>query len=271
MRYIVLTLILVTISFLVASVLLFAWPYLKDFSKNIDNTTSIYNAEQRIKEVERKLEEANRTLEINNDTSYTLTERERQEELIIMLKRLYIILNENSTNLDSLDTLKNIEDLDSISELDLDKINSEFKDTSESNTLNQNTSDNLTVEDELVFPAELLISLSPDVYPIKIDNDWLFSLYFFEDINYSTYQDINNDIIFYIIDNDYESLKKDFSVLDKLYSINETSEYYDNSFFLNPIEKDQRVRLIISFGEKTIWIDVPEDKYDFLKNILLNK
>jgi len=74
----------------------------------------------------------------------------------------------------------------------------------------------------------------------------------FTKVKYSTYLDSNKNIKFYILDIGYEDMKKNLELVDKLYLINENNEFLNKSFFLNKVNKDDIVRIIIETNNKTI-------------------
>lgn len=111
-------------------------------------------------------------------------------------------------------------------------------------------------------------NLSKKTYDPDYKMFYLTSEYFQEYITYSwSWIDLyiyNNDS-FLNIYNFFDEIKDDIWV-----NINKTNTFWNNSFFINKINKDWRIRLIIKYSYILIWLNIDKSYYEDIKKILNN-
>lgn len=111
-------------------------------------------------------------------------------------------------------------------------------------------------------------NLSKKTYDPDYKMFYLTSEYFQEYITYSwSWIDLyiyNNDS-FLNIYNFFDEIKDNIWV-----NINKTNTFWNNSFFINKINKDWRIRLIIKYSYILIWLNIDKSYYEDIKKILNN-
>lgn len=180
----------------------------------------------------------------------------------------------NEKILDSIDKLnENLDDLKKKTEEKEIKpnIDQTFETGSMSSTWDTNTwTENIETKKDSELPWMLITKLMPEINPLRIENEWLFSLTE-KDLNnkieYTTYFDSKSNIKVYLFDLPYDSLLKEFKWMKK-YWTNETWTFFSYTFFLNPVKKDPMVRLITMLEWKTVWFETDKTWYSLLKKSL---
>lgn len=109
----------------------------------------------------------------------------------------------------------------------------------------------------------------PDITLKKIENSGIFNIFIFSRIEYSTYQDDKKRIKVYAFDEDYETLLSNMKLTSNVYAVNETDQFFGYTFFLNPIKKDNTIRLVTSLEGHAIGIETTKSYYPTLKKMLL--
>ena len=87
----------------------------------------------------------------------------------------------------------------------------------------------------------------PDIILKKTDDKGFFGIQIFTKIGYSTYIDERKNIKVYAFSENYDTLLVNLKLVNNMYDINETDQFFGFTFFLNPIKKDPRtVRFVTS-------------------------
>lgn len=187
---------------------------------------------------------------------------------------------ENSRLLESLDRIdKHIESLNEIK-------NTETKIITTSGTTNSET---IFIEGtllETLVPAEEIISqeltiplsglflakIMPEIILKKIDNNGFFDIQITKKMLYNTYRDEKKKITIYAFKDTYDTLLLNMKLANKIYSINETDQFFGYTFFLNLLKNDPKnttVRFVTALEGQAIGIEVTREYYPVLKKMLL--
>jgi len=136
------------------------------------------------------------------------------------------------------------------------------------NDFNQIQKDSKNKDYSQILNYFLKYNLSKKTYDPDYKMFYLTSEYFQEYITYSwSWIDLyiyNNDS-FLNIYNFFDEIKDDIWV-----NINKTNTFWNNSFFINKINKDWRIRLIIKYSYILIWLNIDKSYYEDIKKILNN-
>ncbi len=112
----------------------------------------------------------------------------------------------------------------------------------------------------------------PDVILKKSEDNGFFGIQIFTKIGYSTYTDEKRNIKVYAFSEDYDTLLVNLKLVNNMYEINETDQFFGFTFFLNPVKKDLKtVRFVTALEGRAIGIEVPKAYYPTLRKILLKK
>ncbi|MDD2892078.1 MAG: hypothetical protein PHQ95_03875 [Candidatus Gracilibacteria bacterium] len=187
---------------------------------------------------------------------------------------------ENSRLLESLDRIdKHIESLNEIKNVRTEMITASGTINGETIFTDDTLSGALISAEEIV-PQELTIPLSglflakimPEIILKKIDNNGFFDIQITKKMLYNTYRDEKKKITIYAFKDTYDTLLLNMKLANKIYSINETDQFFGYTFFLNLLKNDPKnttVRFVTALEGQAIGVEVTREYYPILKKMLL--
>lgn len=119
--------------------------------------------------------------------------------------------------------------------------------------------------------AQFLTKIMPTIELTQIENAGIFDLYTFDgQITYTTYSDPKFGLTVIASMTPYATFLRNFQSLNHdVYTINETSTFPFDGFYVNPPESDSSVRLVFSVEAQTLLLSFPKSRFDAFKALLI--
>lgn len=120
--------------------------------------------------------------------------------------------------------------------------------------------------------AKFLSRIMPTVELSLKQNQGIFDLQLFDNSTaYSTYADDKFGMTVVASMTPYAIFLKNFQAIDKnVYTVNPTSTFPFEGFYVNPAKSDATVRLVLAVEAQTLLISLPKSKFDTFKSLILN-
>lgn len=125
--------------------------------------------------------------------------------------------------------------------------------------------------EDVPLSGVLLMKIMPDLSPKKIPNEGIFNIHVLGNVRFNTYYDAKKKVKFFAFAETYDVMLANMKLLDKLYTVNETSQFFGKTFFLNPKKSDDFVRFVTFLEGRAVGVEVPKKFYNTLKTMLLKK
>ncbi|MDD5197944.1 MAG: hypothetical protein PHN60_03750 [Candidatus Gracilibacteria bacterium] len=127
-------------------------------------------------------------------------------------------------------------------------------------------------ESDIPLSGIFLSKIMPEITLKKVENNGFFGIQVMGKIRYNTYSDEKKKIKIYAFDDTYDALLLNMKLTSRVYSLNETDQFFGYTFFLNPLKKDPKdttIRFITALEGRAIGVEVPKEYYATLKKMLL--